>query len=89
MSLGDDMKTILDLIGEFSALNDAKVVCGGELPPESEKRWAELKSFYDLLMASRSFGERLGDVGRVSPSEVMARVLAPSVRMVRKISQSR
>jgi Tfp pilus assembly protein PilZ len=75
------MKTVLDLIGEFAALNDAKVAYGGELPPESEKRWRELKGFYDLLMASRVTGEptRLSTrstLPRVSPSEVMARVTA-------------
>ena len=45
------MKTILDLVGEFSALNDQKVHCRGELPPEAERRWLELKSFYELLTA--------------------------------------
>ena len=45
------MKTVLDLIGEFAALGDAKARCGGTLPPGSERRWGELKSFYDLLMA--------------------------------------
>ena len=45
------MKTVLNLIGEFGALNDAKVRTGGSLPPEDEKRWAELKAFYEVLMA--------------------------------------
>ena len=45
------MKTILDLIGEFASLNDAKVRRGGKLTPEEERRFAELKDFYDLLMA--------------------------------------
>ena len=45
------MKTVLSLIGEFGALNDAKVRTGGKLPPEDEKRWAELKAFYEVLMA--------------------------------------
>ena len=45
------MKTILDLIGEFARLNDAKVQRGGKLEPEEERRFAELKDFYDLLMA--------------------------------------
>ncbi len=45
------MKTVLDLIGEFGALHDAKVRSGGSLPPEDEKRWAELKAFYQVLMA--------------------------------------
>jgi len=45
------MKTVLDLIGEFAVLNDAKVMWGGRLPDEAERRWEELKDFYDLLMS--------------------------------------
>lgn len=45
------MKTVLDLVGEFAVLNDAKVMWGGKLPAEAEKRWEELKGFYDLLMS--------------------------------------
>ncbi len=48
------MKTVLDLIEEFAILNDAKVLRGGQLPSEVERRWRELKSFYDLLMAPSS-----------------------------------
>lgn len=52
------MKTVLDLVGEFAALNDAKVQFGGRLPPEDEKRWRELKEFYDLLMANTGLVSR-------------------------------
>ncbi len=52
------MKTVLDLIGEFAILNDAKVRHGGTLPPEPEHRWEELKSFYDLLMAQNGLSKR-------------------------------
>lgn len=52
------MKTVLDLIGEFAALNDAKVRHGGTLSPDSEHRWEELKSFYDLLMAQNGLSRR-------------------------------
>jgi uncharacterized protein (TIGR02266 family) len=45
------MKTVLDLICEFAALNDAKMRIGGNLPPEDEKRWTELKAFYGVLMS--------------------------------------
>lgn len=45
------MKTVLGLIGEFGALHDAKMRTGGSLPPEDEERWAELKAFYEVLMA--------------------------------------
>jgi len=52
------MKTVLDLVGEFSALNDEKVHCGGLLPPEGESRWFELKGFYDLLTAYNGIPRR-------------------------------
>ena len=44
------MKTVLDLIAEFGALNDAKMRTGSNLPPGDEERWAELKAFYELSM---------------------------------------
>lgn len=52
------MKTVLDLIGEFAILNDAKVSWGGRLPPGAEERWEELKNFYDLLMSYPPLGNR-------------------------------
>ena len=52
------MKTVLDLVGEFSVLNDEKVHCGGLLPPEAERRWFELKSLYDLLTAYNGIPRR-------------------------------
>jgi Tfp pilus assembly protein PilZ len=52
------MKTVLDLVGEFAALNDGKVRAGGWLPPEFETRWSELKGFYDLLMAQNGLTRR-------------------------------
>lgn len=52
------MKTVLDLIGEFAVLNDAKVMWGGRLPPKAEKRWEQLKSFYDLLMSRNGLAPR-------------------------------
>ncbi len=52
------MKTVLDLIGEFATLNDAKVRHGGTLPPEPEHRWEELKLFYDLLMEQNGLSKR-------------------------------
>ena len=44
------MKTVLDLIAEFGALNDAKMRTGANLAPRDEERWAELKAFYELSM---------------------------------------
>lgn len=55
---GVSMKTVLDLIGEFASINDEKVRCGGNLPPDWERRWSELKSFYDLLMAGNGSPRR-------------------------------
>ena len=55
---GERMNTVLDLIGEFGVLNDAKGIWGGKLPPEAEQRWEELKSFYDLLMSKNGVGPR-------------------------------
>lgn len=52
------MKTVLDLVGEFAALSDAKVQFGGRLPPEDEKRFRDLKEFYDLLMAHTGIASR-------------------------------
>lgn len=67
------MKTILDLVEEYAALNDEKVVCGGTLPPRAERRWAELKSFYDLLISSKA-AELREAPARVSVTEVLSRV---------------
>jgi hypothetical protein len=52
------MKTVLDLIGEFAELNEAKVAHRGRLPLEAEKLWEELKAFYDLLMSRAGVGPR-------------------------------
>ena len=37
----------LDLVQEFSELNQAKIESWGSLPVASERRWQELKRFYD------------------------------------------
>ncbi len=52
------MKTVLDLVGEFAALNDQKLRGGGKLPPDAERRWSELKGFYDLLTAHNGIARR-------------------------------
>ncbi|MFQ5789273.1 MAG: PilZ domain-containing protein [Acidobacteriota bacterium] len=51
------MKTVLDLVGEFAFLNDAKVRCGGYLARGDEKRWAELRDFYGLLMSRSTLAQ--------------------------------
>ena len=55
---GRFMKTVLDLIGEFAALHDEKVRRGGTLSPGEEKRWLELKEFYELLMSQNGLNRR-------------------------------
>jgi uncharacterized protein (TIGR02266 family) len=69
------MKTILDLIAEFAALNDAKVQRGGTLDPEGERRFAELKGFYDLLMAHTGLAPRRV-TRRFSAEDVLSKVTA-------------
>jgi hypothetical protein len=69
------MKTILDLIAEFAALNDAKVQRGGKLGPAEERRFAELKEFYDLLMAHTGLAPRRV-TRRFSAEDVLSKVTA-------------
>lgn len=69
------MKTILDLVGEFAVLNDAKVQQGGTLPQEDEKRFQELKGFYDLLMSHTGIAPRRV-TRRFSAADVLAKVTA-------------
>lgn len=69
------MKTILDLIGEFAVLNDAKVHQGGKLSEQEEKRFQELKGFYDLLMSSNGIEPRRV-TRRFSAADVLAKVTA-------------
>jgi hypothetical protein len=52
------MRTLLDVIQEWAALNDAKTVAGGTLHPADEKRWEDLKSFYDFLMAQEGLCDK-------------------------------
>jgi hypothetical protein len=50
IAITKEMRTLLDLIQEYSVLSDAKTLAGGILPLKDEERWAELKAFYELLM---------------------------------------
>ncbi len=52
------MRTLLDVIQEWAALNDAKTVAGGTLPPAEEKRWEDLRTFYDFVMAQEGLCEK-------------------------------
>ena len=69
------MKTVLDLIGEFATLNDAKIRRGGRLDPEEERRFADLKDFYDLLMTRTGPAPRRV-TRRFSAEDVLAKVAA-------------
>jgi hypothetical protein len=48
------MKSELDLVREFSELNEAKVDSFGALPVAAEKRFRELKLYFDDLMRERT-----------------------------------
>src|SRR3972149_1699102 len=48
------MKSELDLVREISELNEAKVDSWGTLPVASDKRFRELKAYFDDLLARRS-----------------------------------
>jgi uncharacterized protein (TIGR02266 family) len=63
------MKTVLDLIAEFGALNDAMMRTGGNLPPADKKRWAELKAFYELSMQQEGL-----DLDRDAPPITAAQI---------------
>ena len=62
-------KTVLDLIGEFAALHDEKMGNGGTLPAPAEKRWVELRKFYELVGAQNGFPERR-TTRRFAPEEI-------------------
>jgi hypothetical protein len=62
------MKTLLDVMQEYAALNDAKTLGGGVLPRADEERWAELKEFYDLLMAQEGLSDR--PAGRFTADDI-------------------
>jgi uncharacterized protein (TIGR02266 family) len=48
------MKSELDLVREFSELNEAKIDSWGSLPLAAEKRFRELKAYFDDLMLQRT-----------------------------------
>jgi hypothetical protein len=67
------LKTVLDLVAEFAALNDTKVQQGGILDARQEGRFTELKAFYDLLMAHTGLSPRRVS-RRFSAQDVVAKV---------------
>jgi hypothetical protein len=48
------MKSEIDLVREFSELNEAKIDSFGALPVAAEKRFRELKLYFDDLMRERT-----------------------------------
>jgi len=71
------MKSELDLVREFSELNEAKVDSWGTLPVASEKRFRELKAYFDDLMARRS-SERISLLDRHETFEIRSAVTGRS-----------
>lgn len=69
------MKTVLDLIAEFATLNDAKIRRGGRLSLEEERRFAQLKDFYDLLMTRTGLATR-PVTRRFSAQDVLSKIPA-------------
>ena len=51
------MKTLIDVIAEFSEINDAKIKARGVLDPPVEARWRRLKTYYDQLMLQTPNGK--------------------------------
>jgi hypothetical protein len=68
------MRTLLDLIQEFAVLNEAKTLARGVLPPDDERRWQELKRFYDLLMSQRGYCDK--PASRFTPAQIREKVSA-------------
>ncbi|HEY7696771.1 MAG TPA: PilZ domain-containing protein [Vicinamibacteria bacterium] len=71
------MKSELELVREFSELNEAKVDSWGVLPVASEKRFRELKAYFDDLMARRST-ERIPLLDRHETFEIRSAVTGRS-----------
>ncbi len=68
------MKSELELVREFSELNEAKVDSWGALPNASEKRFRELKAYFEDLMARRST-ERIPLLDRHEAFEIRSAII--------------
>lgn len=66
------MKTLLDVIQEWAALNEAKTLAGGVLPADDEHRWNELREFYEHLMAQDGLAAQ--PIARYSAAEIQETV---------------
>ena len=67
------MRSELDLIHEFTELHVEKVDAWGTLSESDERRYAELKGFYDHLLASRA-DAKVPSAERFSLSEIDRRL---------------
>ena len=67
------MRSELDLVQEFCELNQAKIESWGSLPVASERRWRELKGFYDNLLISRA-SNKVPSGDRFARKEIMTRL---------------
>lgn len=71
------MKSELELVREFSELNEAKVDSWGTLPIASDRRFRELKAYFDDLMSRRS-SERIPLLDRHETFEIRSAVTGRS-----------
>ena len=62
------MKNELDLVREFSELNEAKIDGWGTLPAADDKRHRELKRFFDDLVVECACGHGIQRPARAAPS---------------------
>jgi hypothetical protein len=67
------LKDILDLLEEFSRLNDAKTQSKGRLPRISETRWRDLKALYDRLMSRQVQKESENDP-QIASADIRERI---------------
>lgn len=70
---GNTMKSELQLVREFSELNEAKIDSWGTLPRANEKRFQELKRYFDDLMLRRA-KERLPPEDRFETVEIRSAI---------------
>jgi hypothetical protein len=46
---GAALKNVLDMLEEFSQLNDERIASNGWLDPDAERRWRALKALYEIF----------------------------------------
>lgn len=71
------MATLLDILGEYATLGEAKTAAGGRMDDASEARWWELQTeFYDVLM--QQDGLARNPASRFSAADIRKTVLRRS-----------